>query len=60
MNGISVMLSAALTGLFCAGFAVVVSQITGALGLVAVIGVSFVSGFGGSLFAQFVMGRRGK
>ncbi|MEM6387151.1 MAG: hypothetical protein AAF718_13040 [Pseudomonadota bacterium] len=54
----SVILSAALTGIFCACFAVGVDWLTDMLQRGQVIGVSFVSGFLGSLFASFILHRR--
>lgn len=52
------VLPAALTGVFCAGFSVFVSTFAPMLGFGTVVGVSFVSGFLGSLFATFVMGKK--
>ncbi|WP_141246510.1 hypothetical protein [Actibacterium ureilyticum] len=52
-----VLMGAVLTGLFCAVFAIVVQMLTSMLGLGQVAGVSFVSGFLGSLFAQTVLGQ---
>ena len=53
------LLQAALTGVFCIGFALVVDLVTEALPLMQVMLLSFVSGFLGSLFAQTVLrGRR--
>ncbi|MEL7152093.1 MAG: hypothetical protein AAGK71_15245 [Pseudomonadota bacterium] len=54
-----ILLSAALTGLFCACFAVGVDWLTDMLARGQLIGVSFASGFLGSLFASLVM-RRGR
>ena len=54
-----ILLSAVLTGFFCACFAVGVDWLTDMLQRGQVIGVSFASGFLGSLFASLVM-RRGK
>ena len=51
------LLTAALTGLFCSAFAVLVHFMTSALGLFALVLVSFTSGFLGSFFAQSVLGR---
>ncbi len=51
------LLTAALTGLFCSAFAMFVHFATSALGLFALVLVSFTSGFLGSLFAQSVLGR---
>ena len=51
------LLTACLTGLFCAGFAVFVDYATDMLMRNQVIAVSFVSGFLGSVFAQTVLGR---
>ncbi|KMK67629.1 hypothetical protein [Puniceibacterium sp. IMCC21224] len=58
MSVAPILISALLTGVFCAGFAAVVSTFTGMLGLGTVMLVSFASGFSGSLFAQFVMRER--
>lgn len=52
-----VLMSALMTGVFCAGFAAVVDAITEALTMWQVIGIAMVSGFCGSLFASFVLGR---
>ncbi|MEM9250126.1 MAG: hypothetical protein AAGB05_15715 [Pseudomonadota bacterium] len=52
------LVQAALTGAFCVVFALVVDVVTDALSLAPVIGLSFVSGFLGSLFASMVVGRR--
>ena len=52
-----ILLTAALTGAFCAVFAVGIDYLTDMLERNQVIGVSFVSGFLGSLFAQTVLGR---
>jgi len=49
------LLQAALTGIFCIGFALIVDLVTEALPLAQVIVLSFVSGFLGSLFAQTVL-----
>ncbi|MEL6643607.1 MAG: hypothetical protein AAFQ79_06705 [Pseudomonadota bacterium] len=53
----SIWLTAALTGAFCAAFAVGIDYLTDMLQRNQVIGVSFASGFLGSLFAQTVLGR---
>ncbi len=52
-----VLMSAVLTGVFCAGFAVFIDWATDMLQRNQVIVVSFISGFLGSLFAQTVLGR---
>ena len=52
-----VLVSAVLTGVFCAGFAVFIDWATDMLQRNQVIVVSFISGFLGSLFAQTVLGR---
>ena len=54
-----ILLSAFLTGAFCAVFAAVSMLVTHSLMLTTfgVAGVSFVSGFLGSLFAGTVLGR---
>jgi hypothetical protein len=54
-----VLLTAALTGLFCAMFAGLVDIVTDALAMWQVMILGAVSGFCGSLFAQFAL-RRGK
>ncbi len=57
-----VLLTALLTGVFCAGFAVVIDWVTDMLERNPVAAISFVSGFLGSLFAQItdiVGGRSG-
>lgn len=46
-----------LTGVFCAGFALVIDLVTDALPMMLVIAMAFASGFLGSLFAQLVLGR---
>ncbi len=51
------LLPALLTGVFCAGFAMVVDVVLGMRGLATVVGISFVSGFLGNCFAQIVLGR---
>lgn len=47
-----------MTGVFCAGFAVVVDALTDALPMILAIAVAFASGFLGSLFAQLVLHRQ--
>ncbi|MDJ0637503.1 MAG: hypothetical protein QNJ20_01615 [Paracoccaceae bacterium] len=47
-----ILLSAVLTGIFCACFAVGIDWLTDMLERGQVIGVSFLSGFLGSLFAS--------
>ncbi len=51
-------LQATLTGAFCIVFALVVDVVTDALSLAPVVGLSFLSGFLGSLFATFVVRRQ--
>ena len=53
----AIVLTAMLTGIFCAVFAVGIDWATDMLERQQVIVVSFVSGFLGSLFAQTVLGR---
>ncbi len=53
----SILMTAALTGTFCAGFAVFIDWATDMLAQNQVILISFVSGSLGSLFAQTVLGR---
>ena len=55
-----IFISAVLTGIFCACFAVGVDWLTDMLERGQVVGVSFASGFLGSLFASFVMYRKNK
>lgn len=47
--------SAVLTGVFCAGFAMVIDFATDMLERNQVVIISFVSGFLGSIFAQVVL-----
>ena len=54
-----ILLSAVLTGAFCAVFAVGIDWLTDMLARRQVIGLSFASGFLGSLFASLVL-RRGR
>jgi hypothetical protein len=57
----TILITAILTGVFCAGFATAIDLATDMLERNQVIAVSFTSGFLGSLFAQTVLGRwRGK
>ena len=53
----AIVLTAMLTGIFCAVFAVGIDWATDMLERQQVIVVSFVSGVLGSLFAQTVLGR---
>ena len=46
---------AALTGLFCTVFAIFMSWATMYFGLGQIVGISFVSGFLGSLFSNFIV-----
>ncbi|MGB0439746.1 MAG: hypothetical protein ACPGFC_06530 [Paracoccaceae bacterium] len=46
---------ALMTGLFCAGFALVVEYFTDMLDQPQIAALSFTSGFLGSLVAQFIM-----
>ncbi len=56
-----ILLTAVLTGIFCSAFAVFIDYATDMLMRNQVIGISFASGFLGSVFAQTVLGRwRGK
>ena len=52
--------SAFTTGVFCAGFAAVVDALTDQLLVWQVICLAALSGTLGSLFAQFILGRRGE
>jgi uncharacterized membrane protein YjjB (DUF3815 family) len=51
------LISASLTGVFCAGFAWGLARIGPMLADGEILIASFVSGFLGSLFAHFVLGR---
>ncbi len=53
----SVLMTAAMTGLFCSGFAVFIDWATDMLERNQVVLVSFASGFFGSLIAQLVMAK---
>lgn len=53
----SLVISAVLTGAFCGAFALGVDVLTDMLDRTNLLMISFVSGFLGSLFASFVMGR---
>ena len=53
----SILLTAVLTGVFCAIFAVGIDWLTDMLEAGQVVAISFTSGFLGSLFAQTVLGR---
>lgn len=53
----SILLTAILTGVFCAFFAVFIDWATDMLMRNQIIGISFASGFLGSLFAQTVLAR---
>jgi cell division GTPase FtsZ len=50
-----ILLVASLTGLFCVGFAFVVSEVVRQFGALPIAVVSFTSGFLGSLCAQTVV-----
>lgn len=52
-----ILYAAILTGTFCAVFAVGVDWLTEMLGRGQMFGISFVSGFLGSIFAQSVLSR---
>jgi hypothetical protein len=52
-----ILFTAILTGAFCSGFAVFIDWATDMLATGQVVGISFLSGFLGSLFAQTVLGR---
>ena len=49
---------AIITGVFCAGFAVAIDQLTDMLARTQVIVVSFISGFLGSIVARLILGGR--
>ena len=53
----AILLPAVLTGIFCAFFALGVSWLTEMLERGQVFGISFVSGFLGSVFASVVLQR---
>ena len=50
-----ILKTAVLTGVFCSVFAVFVDWITDNFGLGQLLGISFVSGFLGSIFANLVL-----
>lgn len=52
-----ILLTAVLTGVFCAVFAVGIDWLTDMLEAGQVVAISFTSGFLGSLFAQTALGR---
>ena len=52
------VLPAIITGVFCAGFAVAIDQLTDMLARNQVIVVSFISGFLGSIVARLILGGR--
>lgn len=49
-----VLTTAIVTGLFCAGFAFVIEQVTDVLTLTQALLLAMISGFCGSLFAQLL------
>ena len=51
------IIPAVLTGIFCAGFTVVIDLATDMLARNQVILLSFLSGFLGSIFARLVLGK---
>ena len=51
----SLLISAVLTGVFCAGFATIIDLATDMLERQQVVVISFLSGFFGSIFAQVVL-----
>ncbi|SHG29850.1 hypothetical protein SAMN04488044_0395 [Cognatishimia maritima] len=53
----AMIMAACTTGLFCAGFAFVISQIAPMLTNTQVLTTSFVSGFLGSVVAQILIKR---
>lgn len=52
-----VLMTAGMTGIFCAGFAVFIDWATDMLDRRSVLFVSFASGFLGSIFAQTIIKR---
>ncbi len=54
----TILTAALLTGGFCAGFAVVIDWLTDMLAWGQLFGISFASGFLGSIFASLVLRRR--
>ena len=51
----AMVVSAVLTGVFCADFAVAIDTLTDMLERTSVLALSFTSGFLGSMFAQTVL-----
>lgn len=54
----AILITSVVTGLFCAGFAVVVDVVTDALAMWMAIALAFAPGFLGSLFAQLILKRK--
>lgn len=54
---VTILTTSLMTGVFCAGFALVIDVVTEALSLWSVVALAFVSGFCGSLAAQVVLKR---
>lgn len=54
----TLLIPALLTGVFCALFSVGIDWLTNMLERGQVIALSFLSGFGGSLFSNLVLKRR--
>lgn len=54
------LIPAMLTGLFCAVFALVANAVLSMTGMWAGIGLAFISGFCGSMFAHYVLRKGGK
>ena len=54
-----VFIFAAITGVFCAVFAIVIDAITDVLSLWQAAALAFVSGFTGSIVARLVLGQSG-
>lgn len=54
------LIPAMLTGLFCALFAFVANAVLSITGMWAGIGLAFISGFCGSMFAHYVLRKGGK
>jgi hypothetical protein len=51
-------ISARLAGAFCTAFTIAAGILTEALGMLALLGLSALSGFGGRVFAHLVFERR--
>lgn len=56
----AMLLTASVAGVFCVGFAFVVSAVTNALSMVQALALAGASGFLGSMVGQFICRRNEK